>query len=722
MASATPNYGFIKPDTGDQGWGDTVNSDLDAIDVAIHTVAVTAGSATPDATGSVKGKLKLAGDLGGTADVPTVPGLAGKAATSHTHVESDVTNLTADLAAKEVSANKGAASGYASLDSGTKVPTAQLGSGSATSSTFLRGDQSWQTVSSGISIDGAGTGAVAAAHSSDTVTASSTQAIAIGKNASANTGAEAIAIGGGVSATAAPQATAQGGIAIGASDASGVAGARAAAPGSVAIGSGDGSTAGAAANGSYSAAYGFNALAGTSYSVAIGAVTNSAQSYNVAIGSYAEAITSTEAVAIGGGQNATASARASAQGAIAIGSSDGASIVGARASGANSVAIGAGDASVNGASATAADSLAIGRTSVVNGTGSVAIGSFAATGSQTYSVSIGANAGVSSGQGLSLGGGSTTTMAPLASAAGAIALGGGGAAGVAGAKASAANAIAIGTGDGSNAGASATAADATAIGRLAVAGNATAVALGAGATTTKANQIMLGTSAEDTVAAGTLSARTPYRVIQIVDDFIGQNTANGDVGQMGWRTGGTGSSTSVNPGEANHPGIQVLSTGATSGFTRFLSTGDSSNQSFIATDVDRFFGILRIVTVTSVTVYFGLLQDSQTTPPGSAGVYFVFDPAVNSHWQTVTRNASTSTTNTTGTTVVANNWYQFEGRRNGSNWEMYVNGALAFTHSTNLPTVAVSPAFFIITNTTSNRDLHCDFFALTTSVLGQRWT
>ena len=36
------------------------------------------GSSTPDATASVKGKIKLAGDLGGTADAPTVPGLADK--------------------------------------------------------------------------------------------------------------------------------------------------------------------------------------------------------------------------------------------------------------------------------------------------------------------------------------------------------------------------------------------------------------------------------------------------------------------------------------------------------------------------------------------------------------------------------------------------------------------------------------------------------------------
>lgn len=38
---------------------------------------------SPDATSSVKGKLKLAGDLGGTADLPTVPELVNKAPLSN---------------------------------------------------------------------------------------------------------------------------------------------------------------------------------------------------------------------------------------------------------------------------------------------------------------------------------------------------------------------------------------------------------------------------------------------------------------------------------------------------------------------------------------------------------------------------------------------------------------------------------------------------------------
>jgi hypothetical protein len=58
-------------------------------------------STTPDATDTVKGKLKLTNDLGGTADLPTVPGLAGKeptitAGTTSQYFRGDKTFQTLD--------------------------------------------------------------------------------------------------------------------------------------------------------------------------------------------------------------------------------------------------------------------------------------------------------------------------------------------------------------------------------------------------------------------------------------------------------------------------------------------------------------------------------------------------------------------------------------------------------------------------------------------------
>ena len=52
----------------------------------------------PVATGQAPGAIRLSGDLGGTAQAPTVPGLAGKADAVHTHSSSQVDGLDAALA------------------------------------------------------------------------------------------------------------------------------------------------------------------------------------------------------------------------------------------------------------------------------------------------------------------------------------------------------------------------------------------------------------------------------------------------------------------------------------------------------------------------------------------------------------------------------------------------------------------------------------------------
>jgi hypothetical protein len=104
-----------------------------------------------DATTTSKGVIQLAGDLGGTASVPTVPGLGSKAAVTTTISAGSglvgggdlsanrtlaVTFGTAAgtvaqgndsrIAGAEQVSNKGVASGYASLDGGGKVPVGQL--------------------------------------------------------------------------------------------------------------------------------------------------------------------------------------------------------------------------------------------------------------------------------------------------------------------------------------------------------------------------------------------------------------------------------------------------------------------------------------------------------------------------------------------------------------------------------------------------------------------
>ena len=68
---------------------------------------------------------------------------------SHNHAQGDVTNLVSDLAAKQAASEKGAANGYAGLGANARVPVAQLGSGTADATTFLRGDQTYATPAGG---------------------------------------------------------------------------------------------------------------------------------------------------------------------------------------------------------------------------------------------------------------------------------------------------------------------------------------------------------------------------------------------------------------------------------------------------------------------------------------------------------------------------------------------------------------------------------------------
>ncbi len=109
---------------------------VDAADAAQASAAAAAQSAedaaavvidgVPNASPTVKGGLRLAGDLGGTWDAPTVPGLDGKADLVHEHTLTDIPALAAALDSKQGVAEKGQAGGYAGLDASGMVPATHL--------------------------------------------------------------------------------------------------------------------------------------------------------------------------------------------------------------------------------------------------------------------------------------------------------------------------------------------------------------------------------------------------------------------------------------------------------------------------------------------------------------------------------------------------------------------------------------------------------------------
>ena len=128
-----------------------VQASLDNADAAVS-------GSVPDANTTTKGKIQLAGDLAGTATSPVVADgsiTTAKIAdgtiintdinASAAIAQSKIANLTTDLAGKASTTHAHAA---ADITSGT-IATARLGSGSANSSTFLRGDSTWVAVSGG---------------------------------------------------------------------------------------------------------------------------------------------------------------------------------------------------------------------------------------------------------------------------------------------------------------------------------------------------------------------------------------------------------------------------------------------------------------------------------------------------------------------------------------------------------------------------------------------
>jgi hypothetical protein len=216
--------------------------------------------------------------------------------------------------------------------------------------------------------------------------------------------------------------------------------------------------------------------------------------------------------------------------------------------------------------------------------------------------------------------------------------------------------------------------------------------------------------------------------VQLQDEFMGVNTEDGEIGEIGWRIVNSAQGTvSYDPGVTDHMGLINCSATATIGnLTGIATTSSPAGNGFILpAQVDRIIWIVKTVQATSVNYRCGLCQDPTVTAGGTDGAWFDFTAASNTHWRTVTRGTSSNTTNNTTTTVTAGNWYLLDVRRNGSgNWDFYLNTTLQFTHTTNLPAAAVPliPFAVVEATTATSRQISIDWFGFMSVALGGRFT
>lgn len=215
------------------------------------------------------------------------------------------------------------------------------------------------------------------------------------------------------------------------------------------------------------------------------------------------------------------------------------------------------------------------------------------------------------------------------------------------------------------------------------------------------------------------------RDVQMFDskDHFHGGIASGAIGELGWIETSSAAGTNVmQAGGVNHPGVLRVTTGAASGNNKRVHLGNTASDAcFTPAVFDRMIWVVRINTITTITVRLGLMQDISAASGGTAGAFFEFDPASSANWRYVTRQASTSTANN-ALTVTANNWYLLEARRlESGNWEFWANGTLRFTHSANQPTTACAFGALVQTGTTAARSVDLDY-CYVRSGLGQLFT
>lgn len=210
----------------------------------------------------------------------------------------------------------------------------------------------------------------------------------------------------------------------------------------------------------------------------------------------------------------------------------------------------------------------------------------------------------------------------------------------------------------------------------------------------------------------TASYFNPLQETYLFDDFISGN-AN-PLGNMLWNTANTGNITNgvVGTVAGNHPGVVQFATGAGTTNSCIMRMGSNNNTQWpmlLGGGIVTFVWVVMIPVLSSAADIFIVrcgLMDTNNAQNVPDGVYFEYtDPGGGSptpYWSICTAKSNVRTVSQTNVTVTAGTWYTLRADVNAaaSSIAYSINGTTANVSpiTTNIPTLAVGPAAFILKN------------------------
>lgn len=217
--------------------------------------------------------------------------------------------------------------------------------------------------------------------------------------------------------------------------------------------------------------------------------------------------------------------------------------------------------------------------------------------------------------------------------------------------------------------------------------------------------------------------------VSITEDFLsGSSTNSASIGLYGWvfATISSAPTLSATASTWNHPGIETMTTAATSGAGGSFYLGALGNFALGANGSWSSQWVASISSVSTIASRIGFMSSGLTTKIPNSGLYFRYDTSLSdTAWMACSTNTGTETCTSTGVTPVAGTFYDFYISSTTAGTISYaINTGAAVTICASGCTVAgtpstgnIAPSFNIITLAASAVNTGVDYFNLNVSGL-----